>query len=133
MKMNNRVKLVTGNKLFKYEDDKDTPDIIRVISSDISSGVIKYYDSNWKKQISTYEELLDEYKVLKADGMIMLTIVSVGDASDVMVLLKDFKRVGDTLPYAICRQSIHDFFNDHEQFPTVGLSVSQETCPANRI
>lgn len=122
-----------GSKFFRYveKDGVQTPDIIRIISTDPIKDRIRYFDNDGKKKSITYEYLIENYKMLKADGMLIFTIVSVGAANDVMVALKDFARIGDPLPYAVCRQSIHDFFGEHNNKMSVGVSVSQDTCPAN--
>lgn len=130
----NDIKIYTGSKFFRYLEDENgvqIPDVIRIISADPIKNKIRYFDNDNKKQITTYEYLIENYKMLKADGMIIFTIVSVGQANDVMVALKDFARIGDPLPYAVCRQSIHDFFGEHNKNISVGVSVSQDTCPAN--
>ena len=127
-----------GSKFFRYSDTDEEPEIIRIKDIDKEKNKIKYFDSKWKTLSMDYKELSDNYKMLRADGMIMFSIVKVGDLRDVIVALKGFnmdKKFDDSLPYAICRQSISDFFsnmhNKINQIFTAGVSVSQNTCPAN--
>lgn len=131
MKENDLIKIHPGTKFFRFIDEKEEPDIIRIISADNDTKKVRYFDSDGKRKNTTIDDILDNYKMLKGDGMILFTIVSVGDAPDVVVALKDFKRIDDPLPYAVCRQSIHDFFGEHNKNVSVGISVSQDTCPAN--
>ena len=64
----------------------------------------------------------------------MFSIVNIGPTKDVVVVLKSFP-IEDDLPYAVCRQSISDFFTNNlrksEIATYVGVCVSRDTCPSN--
>lgn len=123
----------TGSKFFRFIDDSDEPEIIRVLKVNNNKKVVRYLDDAGNKCIMSLSKL-DDYKMLKADGMIMFSIVRVGDIDDVIVSLSKVPNESN-LPYAVCRQSIFDFFsnntNGNDNVIFVGVSVSQDTCPAN--
>ena len=104
--MSNIKSLYPGSKLFKFNDEE--LNIIRVTSVDVETGKVKYFDSNGKKESSQYDKIINEYTLLKPDGVVMFTIVSIGDGiSDVLVALTNTRNINDNLPYAICRQSVY--------------------------
>lgn len=123
----------TGSKMYKFNEN-DELDIIRVLSSEESIDEIKYIDLNRKSYKGSYKEIVNSYRLLSPDGMIMFSIVNIGEAKDVVVVLKPFP-ITDDLPYAVCRQSISDFFTNNlrksEIATYVGISVSKDTCPSN--
>ena len=133
----------TGAKFFRYLDDQEEPEIIRISTADELK--VKYFDKFGKRHTMPYKELADNYHQLRADGIITFSIVSVNEASDVLVALKALPSesvpmsmradVPSNIPYAICRQSVYDFFSNNMKKTDgavyVGISVSQDTCPAN--
>lgn len=128
----------TGSKFFRFIDDSDEPEIIRIISADEDGNIVKYFDSNKKRHSMSYEDLLSKYTMLSADGVIIFSIVEFGGSSDVIIALQNLNGAPSTLdlPYAVCRQGVNDFFaeirNSHiDDERYIGVSVSQDTCPAN--
>lgn len=123
-----------GSKFFTYFDNSDEPEIRRIYNVDKINNKVKYFDKDNNKGSMKYDELINKYKMLKADAIITFSIVKVGDVPDVIVALKRVPCT-DNIPYAICRQSIYDFFTNNirkTDFVTyVGVSASQDTCPAD--
>lgn len=132
--------IFTGSKFYRYKENSDKPEIIRIYSipSEKSrSDSVIYLDENGDKKRMSLGYLQDNYKMLRADGMIMFSIVSVLDGPDVIVALQNLKSGNTNSPYAVCRQSIYDVFsnipNTNENMPYVGVSISRDTCPANIV
>lgn len=137
------MKIETGYKYFKFsEDNNDEAEVIRVISSD---GItVEYFDKEKNKKKISQSELLNNYTMLKPDGVIIFSIVNMNEndstSKDVIVAMRNIRKdaSGDTsVPHIVCRQSIYDFFTnnlrkDPDRSPVrVGVSVRQDTCPAN--
>lgn len=133
----------TGAKFFRFIEGQEEPDIIRISSAD--EVKVKYFDKSGKRKTMPYKELVDNYRQLRADGIATFSIVSVGNAPDVLVALKALPTesvpaslradIPESVPYAICRQSVYDFFTNNmkktDGVVYVGICVSQDTCPAN--
>lgn len=134
-----------GYKLFKELED-DTIDLVRIIdifknkNKDIPELMIKNEGTGEIKKISGSE--LKGYTPLEPDGLITFNIVKIATGEntfvkDVIVTASKILniKIGDTLPYAICRQNITDVFYNllvkDEDDMIVGLSVNRDTCPAN--
>ena len=140
MNINNMI----GYKIFKEEDDKlILYRIIKIKKSETSNQTIsikvKDLNSNEIKKLK-----LDDIKgftPLEPDGYITFNCVNINTdneiVKDVIVTASKFLnlKIGDTLPYAICRQSITDIFYNllckDEGDMIVGLSVNQDDCPSN--
>lgn len=119
-----------GTRFYRFIDGELEQIRIRAIHP--KKGTIKYSieGSDDLKPIS-YEFLCENYKKLKPDAAMILSIVRIGVSKDVIVALsKDASQV-----YAICRQSILDVFsnivNTTENELFVGVSISRDTCPPN--
>ena len=84
-------------------------------------------------------EDLRTYTPLEPYGVLSANIVNIDSERDVVLILYkmiELKIMGMNSPYAICRQSINDFFADlvfenPEDNNLVGISCSRENCPAN--
>ena len=67
--------------------------------------------------------------------MIIISVVMTGEVRDVIVALKNLRTNVGNLPDVVCRQGIYDVFshitNKEENNIYVGISMSQETCPAD--
>lgn len=133
-------RIIPGTKFFRYIDGKEDPDVVRIFNINTANNEVKYYDENNKKQKMPYEELISNYKMLRPDGIIMFSIVELGAVKDVIVSLQSFSidncKFDKNLPYCVCRQSVYDFFSnmtksDDSPIYHVGVSVSQDTCPAD--
>ena len=104
---------------------------------------IKVYTDEYNNKISVIsEEELSKYTPLKPSGYLTFNIVSVLDSDgkpnkDVVVTASKILNLqtGDTVPYAVCRQSITDIFytliSNKEDHGMVGLSINQDDCPSN--
>ena len=132
------MKLYTGLKLFKFQDGKETPDIIRVRDIYNDSKQIKYITSDGKTRKMTLKEA-DSYKILSPDGLILFATVKVNDDTDVVATLTQFPKSGvemktkENHPYSISRQLSIDPFclmADPNNI-SYGVSISIDTCPAN--
>ena len=136
---NSNIKIHIGSKFFRYidKDNEQVLELIRILKADPIKDKIRYFDMHTgKANTIDYKTLIDNYSELSPDGSIIFAVASVGNANDVIVALKDYaNKSKNELPYAVCRQSIHDFFQDFnkEDFRriSVGISVSQDTCPSN--
>ena len=138
-KMDKRI--IPGTKFFKYYEEKEEPEIIRIYKVSEGDKSIGYYDSENHKHDMKYNKLTEEYKMLRPDGVILFSIVELSpEINDVIVSLQSYSledKYNKALPFAICRQSVYDFFSnmataatDPNRF-TVGISVNQDSCPAD--
>lgn len=143
---------MVGYKLYKEEEDGHIH-MIRIVhvkkpfklsesTKEPSEITIFDYDDNERKKVRV--ETLKEWTPLKPDGILTLNIVNVVDQGtkkinkDVMVTATKYLNVElglSNLPFAVCRQSITDIFHNlaisDENDMLVGVSVSENTCPAN--
>jgi hypothetical protein len=141
-----RLQTAIGYKFFK--DLGDEVEIIRLVKArKYKDGAlpaevtIEDVDGNQKK--IRCEELEKEWTPLEPDGFATFNIVTMRskpeNTRDVIVTASKYLNVklGDTVPFVICRQSILDFFNNlvvstvDEQDAIFGISVNQNTCPSN--
>lgn len=128
------VRIVNMRKPFKITESTKEPSEITILD----------YDDNERKKVKV--ESLKEYSPLTPDGILTFNIVNMSknDGKDKKiykdVMVTAIKRLNvqfglSNLPYAVCRQSITDIFNNlvikQESDMLVGLSVSQDTCPSN--
>lgn len=127
-------KIYTGSKFFKYNDNEEA-DMLRVIKEDEVANIIYCKDREGHKYKISRSDLLDNYTMLKPDGVLNISIVELEDSSDVIVALANIKKPEDG-PFAICRQSIYDFYtndrtpeSDYQLY--LGISTNKYTCPAN--
>lgn len=124
-----------GSKFFRFTDDADL-EIMRVYRMGDGGMSVKCIDSKGIQHKIDYKYLMENYKMLSPDGIMMISIVNtnVEKDQDVVVALKALPST-DNIPYAICRQSIFDFFSNNiaknDSVVYVGVSASQDTCPAN--
>ena len=140
MKINNML----GYKIFK--EDKDGIIIYRITKikdykdgSEPTSITVKNLDTEEEKIVKLEE--LQDFVPLEPDGYLTFNQVHIVDNGEVLndVVITASKilnlKIGDTLPYAICRQSITDIFYNlickTENDMIVGLSCNQDTCPTN--
>lgn len=126
------MKIYLGDKFYKYNEETDTVDIIR-ISKIQNENLFSCKDSKGTVIKITREALVDEYTRLKPDGILAFSIVNLEDKmKDVVVALYRSKDLdsGNLLPYCACRQNIFDMFTNQVQKGKtmyVGVSVSQDT------
>lgn len=129
-----------GYKFFKELDDGtfEVIRLIRIYPFNNKVGIINL-ETGTKKSLSF--ELLKGYTPLEPYGFAAFTrvIVNNGDMKqkDVMVTLYRLLDIKLDInePYAICRQSITDFFYnlvaDDLHHDIVGVSVTRDNCPPN--
>ena len=133
-------KIYSGSKFYRYLEDQDHPEIIRLLNIDYDKGIVKYFDSNGEKKKASYKFITDNFKMLAPDGLINFSHVTMPEGNeDVIVALKAFPRNDKewenmtNLPYVICRQMVADVFASsfNPDDPIIGVSISQDSCPAN--
>lgn len=91
-----------------------------------------------------YSEMKEEYTPIKPEGIVSFNIVYMEDSQtkdalrDVLVLM--YKNIdlaiGIQEPFAVCRQSVNDFFSDFvvkdvTNNNLVGICCTRENCPTN--
>lgn len=127
-------KLVVGDKMFRYIDGIEKPEVLRITRLEESIDKVRLVDSSGKKKSMSISELTSEYTVLRPDGMISICIADVDGQNDVMVVLSNIRTSVPTVN-VVCRQLIYDFFTNNmkksEAINYVGVSVRRDTCPAN--
>lgn len=126
-------KIYCGSKFFRFIDDQ--LEIVRVYKVDEKKQAVKYFTANKEKKSMSVDYLLNNYKRLAPDGMIIISVVMTGEVRDVIVALKNLRTNVGNLPDVVCRQGIYDVFshitNREESNVYVGISISQDTCPAD--
>ena len=128
------VRIINMRKPFKITESTKEPTEITIFD----------YEDNTKKKVKV--ETLRDYTPLEPDGILTFNIVNMSKNDgkekeihkDVMVTATKYLNIKfglSNIPFAVCRQSITDIFNNlvvrQESDMLVGLSVSQETCPSN--
>lgn len=140
-----RLQAMVGYKLFKELED-GTIDLIRIVNcrkykeGNPSEIVIRNEATKEIKKVRV--DSLSDYTPLEPDGLMTFNIVNLKteDGSivkDVIITVSKILniKIGDLLPYAVCRQNITDIFYNllckTEDDMMVGLAVNNENCPAN--
>ena len=134
--------IIINPRFFKYLDLDDLEHSLEVIkilkyqnTEILKYEVMKGPNTGNKGKISI-KDLIDEYAMLEYDGIISICIAKLQALDDVMVILmrkKDLE-AGISMPWAICRQCISDIFSYaycKTGLDYFGLSISQNSCPAN--
>lgn len=141
-----------GHKFFRVDEDESVH-MIRVVNvtttlkdlgtnnKNVSIEILNY-DTDKKERIKVRD--LKGYTPLEPDGIFTAAIVEVNDINgkkdkDVICTVAKYlevKYTNSAMPYAICRQSITDIFNnlvvsDEQSDMLVGVSVNRDDCPAN--
>lgn len=129
-----------GEYYYKIKDKKIA--LIRIKKINSSNITVILDEREFK---ITKEDLEKYYTLLKPHGSIFINIVKLHNNTwDVIVsLFREIDMITDGIPYAVCRQNIHDFLSknitdiqrSHNPFLKdinhVGLSLSKDTCPLN--
>ena len=105
-------KLVVGDKMFRYIDGIEKPEVLRITRLEESIDKVRLVDSSGKKKSMSISELTSEYTVLRPDGMISICIADVDGQNDVMVVLSNIRTSVPTVN-VVCRQLIYDFFTNN--------------------
>ena len=126
-----------GYKFFKETDEGFK--VVRVKEAK-NNAKITCIDQDTNEEVVLTLDELREYTPLEPYGVLSVNVVGFADFSKdvVLILYKmlELKIMGPNSPYAICRQSIHDFFADllyqnPENNNLVGVSCTRDNCPAN--
>lgn len=132
--MENNYNIKIGCKFYRYLDDQEEPEVIRILKFDKEKGRVKYLDKDKNKNSMDLTELADKYKKLRPDGVIIFSVVKLGETNDVIIGLSSLER-NNAECYAICRQAISDIFTNNikkaQQTEFIGVSVNRDTCPPN--
>lgn len=129
-----------GLKFYRFEDDKETPNIVRLLKYDELKKVYFCIDCNTGDKIDIgYEELHTKWIKLNPDGIIAFSNCTAIDnqgesVPDVMVRVHKMLETGviDPTPYAVCRQAVIDIFILLQSANTryvAGMTMSKDTCP----
>ncbi|MDD3122006.1 MAG: hypothetical protein PHC62_00655 [Candidatus Izemoplasmatales bacterium] len=126
-----------GTKFYKYEKDKETADVYRLIRYQ-NKDTVRLRNEETKETFKvSLEDLKKEYVTLSVNGIILFNIVSVGGGKDdVLITLYRDKELHAKAqyPYCVCRQGITDIHAQQYMLQTgkdfYGASVSMDTMPA---
>lgn len=131
--MTETVKIYCGSKFFRFVNDQ--LEMIRVYKVDDKKQQVRYFTAEKEKKSMSVDYLLNNYKRLAPDGMIIVSVVMTGEVRDVIIALKNLRTNVGNLPDVVCRQGIYDVFshitNRDENTIYVGISMSQDSCPAD--
>ena len=141
-----KLQSMRGIKIFRELED-DTIELFRILD------VKKYKDGGNPSTIKVRDEgsgeikrirvdTLSEYSPLEPDGLLTFNIVNMKTkdfdiVKDVIVTASKMLniKIGDTIPFAVCRQNITDIFYNllakDESDMICGLSVNRNNCPTN--
>lgn len=143
-KTDKKISKYLGYKFFKNKENSEEIDLIRVtrIFDEGDKIKVKNCDTN-EESFITFEDL-SGYTPLEPTGFVTFAKVGMQDDKiktlmnyDVVVSLYRLLDVKLNInePYAICRQSVNDFFynliNPNPDKEYVGVSCSRENCPNN--
>jgi hypothetical protein len=139
-----KVENMLGYKIFKETDDGiEMYRIIKVKKypqgGSPSTMTVKNLDTDEEKVVRV--EDMKDFVPLTPDAYLTFNKVHILNGKEVLedVVITASKilnlKVGDTVPYAVCRQSCTDIFYNlickDESDMIVGLSVNQDDCPTN--
>lgn len=127
-----------GYKFFREIENNDF-EVVRLIDiEEFNDKVVIENEQTGIIKSVNYNIIGDQYTPLKPFGVIGFNAVKMktdgDDFSDVFVTVTTLKdaEIGLTLPHAVCRQGINDFFNQLINTKTyVGVSASQRSIPTN--
>lgn len=137
-----------GYKFFKENEDGSF-DIVRFTGKCKSDPNLKKDNflldmilENGNHAQFEYTYLKENYTPIQPEGIVSFNIVDMNTADDklkdvIVIMYKAIDiAIGNTTPYAVCRQSVNDFFSDFvskdvENNNLVGVSCSRENCPTN--
>lgn len=140
-----KLSVMIGYKIFKENNDGSV-ELLRILkvpqltTSTIPAKITVRDESNGEiKKIST--DNLKEYSPLEPDGLMTFSVCTIRDSegkphNDIVVTASKILnlKIGNTLPFAVCRQNITDIFYNllikDESEMISGLSVNQNSCPA---
>ena len=127
-----------GTKFYYFEENKETPQVVRLIQYDDLKRRYKVTDGSDNRDFYIDQETLENNWVkLNPDGilefLICYAIDNQGDeVPDCMVTLRRKTPNGgyEPIPYLVCRQAALDIFILLQQEKYVaGMCITQDTCP----
>ena len=134
-----KIENMLGYKIFKETDDGLK--MYRIIRVKGAPRTMRIKDLDTGEEIVTNPEEMKGYTPLQPDGYLTFNKVYIDNNGkrlyDVVITASKILnlKIGDTLPYAVCRQSCTDIFYNlickDESDMIVGLSVNQDDCPTN--
>jgi hypothetical protein len=128
---------LVGCKFYRYIDD-DKLEIIRVMrAQNINTVKIRYEEDGREEKVDP-QHILDNYRMLKADGIVVFSLVNVDagggkTVDDVIITLHRTSDLedGNNVPYCVCRQNVNDIFYEYNNpYPEqiyAGCCVSIDT------
>lgn len=123
-----------------YRDHEDYIEMYRLLTVKGSKvAELLLLDPTTGQKSTRPVDFFKDFVPIQPDGFFTLNTVTVDsdNTKDVIVTVNKYLNmmVGDTYPFAICRQGITDFYYNlacaDESDQIVGLSVNQNDCPAN--
>lgn len=130
-----------GKKLYRYLEDSDNPEIIRILNINYDKNIVKYKTESGERKKGDYKNIKRDYRTLAPDGEIIFTVCKIGIDSDVIVAMQSFMRLEEEydrlnkkyMPYVVCRQLVADVFSNmaNPDNVVIGASISVDTCPPN--
>ena len=139
-----KIENMLGYKIFKEDNDELTMYRIIKMRKPVSGGSpseVTVIDEFTKEEKKVRVEDLKGFTPLEPDAYLTFNAVHVltGDKPALDVVVTGSKllnlKIGDTLPYVICRQSVTDIFYNlictQESDMIAGISINQDTCPTN--
>ena len=142
---------MTGYKLFKEREDGSIHMVriakvqrpIKIDKNTPNPKELYIYDYDKEERRKVKLEALKDYTPIEPDGILTVAVAEVLDndgipRKDVIVTASKYLNIKfklNVMPYAVCRQSITDIFNNMQATSfdkeLVGLAVNQDTCPSN--
>lgn len=127
--------LVKGTWFYKVTEDG--VDQIRLERIKNENCFVFTRNRNYRENIKLTRKEFDEYTMLNPHGYFTASTVTLDNGNkDVICTLHRTKDIsdGDSIPYAVCRQSILDIFAnlakpEEDRNVYIGLSMSKDTCP----
>lgn len=143
-----KVFAMIGYKFMKEEDD--CIKIIRLAScreyadKEALPAEVGIIDENGEVKKMRLEELVKEYTPIEPDAVFTVSIARMMDGKkgyvqDVITTVQKFinMKIGDTVPFALCRQNMVDIFHNlvvtsvDDSGLMYGCAINQNDCPTN--
>lgn len=135
-----KTNIFPNTRYYRYLDETDDSlEVIKILGYQ-NTETVKYEvikgELTGKRGKIAIKNMLDNYTKLNNDGIVSFSIAHLHKLDDIMIMFmkqKDLEQ-GVGTPYAVCRQCVTDIFHyafskrDKDYF---GLSISQDSCPAN--
>ena len=127
--------IFVGTKFYRYIDDNDKAEIIRIIKYQ-NETTVKVKNEETKEEFKlTLDEIKSKYIKISINGLIAFNKVTIGNGNDDVIIsyYRDKElNMKSTLPYCVCRQGITDIFYQMAKPDKnlYGASVSVDTIPS---